>query len=271
MVHELRFGQLGLKAADLAPRFLLPSLSVHLGSRLREKEIRTTTGISAAQWRDLGRAYPRLGPDPGPAAASARRRYGFLVGQALENRRHRPQFRDAPPEPQPCLYATAHVGDLRSLRYLLRREISIATVVAATEEECADLARAARNFDLGVPRDFPHVLSSRQHHRLRSALRRGSLIVSADLPEREGVPFPCLGGQLRLDPRPFRLARVCEVPCRPVFLTAPGGRLTISIGSILPRQEDAALAEFASALDRICDESPFEIDALTWWNRLAVR
>jgi hypothetical protein len=260
-----------LKAADLAPRFLLPSLSVLLGRRLREREILAATALSAAQWRDLGHAYPRLGPDPGPGAARARRRYGYLVGQALETRGPRPQFRDASPNPSPGVYATAHVGDLRSLRYLLRREIAVATVVVATEEERADLARADRDFDLGAPRDFPHVLSSRQPHRLRAALRRGSLIVSADLPERDGTPFPVLGGQLRLDPRPFRLARVCEVPCRPVFLTAPQGRLTITIGSALPLGEEAALAEFARALGRICDESPFEIDALTWWNRLGPR
>ena len=260
-----------MKAADLSPRFLLPALSVFLGSSLREKEIRAATAISARQWRDLGRAYPRLGPDPGPAAARARRRYGFLVGQALAGGPDRISFRDAPPGPAPCLYATAHVGDLRSLRYLMRREIPIATVVVATDEERADFARADRDFDLGTPRDFPHVLSSRQPLRLRSALRRGSLIVSADLPERDGVPFPCLGGQLRLDPRPFRLARVCGVPCRPVFLTAPNGRLTITIGPELPRPEKAALAAFARALEAICDESPSAIDALTWWNRLAPR
>lgn len=260
-----------MKGADFSPRFLLPALSVFLGSALREKEILAATAISPAQWRDLGRAYPRLGADPGAAAARARRRYGFLVGQALAGDPRRPAFRDAPPGPSPCLYVTAHVGDLRSLRYLMRREIPIATVVVATDAERADLANADRLFDLGMPRDFPHVLSSRQPHRLRSALRRGSLLVSADLPERDGASFPCLGGQLLLDPRPFRLARLCHVPCRPVFLTAPDNRLTITIGPELPRPEDAALAAFARALEAVCDESPFAIDASTWWNRLAPR
>ena len=167
---------------------------------------------------------------------------------------------------------TAHVGDLRSLRYLMRREIPIATVVVATDEERADLANADRLFDLGTPRDFPHVLSSRQPHRLRSALRRGSLIVSADLPEQDGASFPCLGGQLRLDPRPFRLARLCAraVPSRlpdragrsPHDHDRPGAAAT---GGAPPWPHSRAPSK------RVCDESPFAIDAFTWWNRLAPR
>jgi hypothetical protein len=260
-----------LKAADLSPRFLLPSLSTLLGSRAREKEIRSVTGLSAAQWRDLGRAFPRLGADPGPAAARARRKYGFLVGRALEGLLPPPAFRENEPDPQPRLYATAHVGDLRSLRLLLRNHTPVATVVDASEEGRAALARADRAFDPSRPHALRDVFSSSHPHRLRSALRRASLIVAADMPERAGIAFPCLGGSILLDARPFRLARLAGALCQPIFLTSPQGRLTISIGRILPSDEGAALAEFARALEDITEETPLLIDGVTWWNRLAAR
>ncbi|MGH9366845.1 MAG: hypothetical protein ACRD3M_04125, partial [Thermoanaerobaculia bacterium] len=166
------------------------------------------------------------------------------------------------------VYATGHVGDLRSLRYFLRLRIPVATVVSAAGEKGGAAGRLHRELEERVPRDFPHLLSSESPHRLRSALSRGSLIVSADLPEAEGAAFPCLGGTLRLDPRPFRLARLAAVPCRPIFLTAPSGRLTITIGPILSREEEPALAGFARALESVAEETPFEIDGVTWWSRL---
>jgi hypothetical protein len=258
-----------VKAADLAPRFLLPSFSTLLGSRLRGREIRSVTGLTETQWRDLGRAFPRLGADPGRPAARARRRFGFLVGRALAHRRRGPAFRDAPPPEEPTLYTTGHLGDLRGLRYLLRRHIAIGNVARVREAERAAIVPEDRLCDERDPRDFPHVFYFRQPHRLRSALQRGSLLVAADLPEREGVDFPILGGRLLLDPRPFRLARLAGVPCRAVFLTAPAGRLTITIGPVLPREEEAALPAFARQFESAADESPFDIDAPTWWNRLA--
>ncbi len=258
-----------MKAADLAPRFLLPSFSSLVGIRVRDREIRSVTGLTEGQWRDLGKTFPRLGADPGRTAARARRRFGFLVGRALASRRHGPAFRDAPPPDEPTLFATAHLGDLRSLRYLLRRHIAIGNVVRATDAERAAIVPDDRASDERDPRDFPHVFYFRNPHRMRSALRRGSLMVAADLPEEGGIDFPCLGGRLPLDPRPFRLARIVGVPCRAVFLTAPAARLTVTIGPVLPSDAEAALAAFARLLERTADASPFDVDALTWWNRLA--
>jgi hypothetical protein len=257
--------------ADLLPRSLLPPLSAALARPGRERGIARDTGLSRDQWRDLGRAFPALGSDPGPAAARARRRLQFLVGRALATERHGPRYRPAPPPAGPAVYVTAHLGDLRSLRYLLRRHIPVATVVRTSEEERETIAREDRAFDERFPRDFPHAFSSRNPHRLRRALSRGSLVFAADLPSSEGVAFPCLGGRLSLDPRPFRLARIAKVSCQPLFLTAPRGRLTITVGDALPREEDAALGGFGRMLERVAEESPFEIDGPTWWSRLGLR
>ncbi|MGE5275819.1 MAG: hypothetical protein ACM3SU_02385 [Acidobacteriota bacterium] len=260
-----------MRVADLLPQSLLPPLSAALTRPGRESGISRDTGLSREQWRDLGRAFPALGPDPGPAAARARRRLQFLVGRALATERHGPRFRPAPPPAEPAVYVTAHLGDLRSLRYLLRRHIPVATVVLTTEEEREAIAREDRAFDARTPRDFPHAFSSRRPHRLRRALSRGSLVFAADLPAVEGAAFPCLGGRISLDPRPIRLAKIAKVPSRPVFLTAPRGRLTITVGGDLPREEDAALQDFAGVLERVAGESPFEIDGPTWWSRLGLR
>jgi len=260
-----------VSALALAPRLLLSSLSLRLGGRLGDREIRSATRLSRSQWRDLGRAFPRLGSDPGPDAAAARRRFGALVGRALSRRGDGPEFRGAPPAEEPCLYATAHVGDLRSLRYFLRPRIAIATVVRPPEPGARLEGDEHPEFEERVPRDFPHRLSALEPHRLRSALARGSLIVSADLPEADGAAFPCLGGEILLDPRPFRLARLAGVPSRALFLTAPGGRLAITVGDPLPREETEAVAAFAGTLARVADESAFEIDGFTWWNRLQGR
>jgi hypothetical protein len=257
-----------VRAADLLPRLRLPPLSTLLPGRPREAEIARLTGLSRQQWRDLGRAFPRLGSDPGPEAARARRRLRFLVGRALRTARHAPRFDPAVPEPAPALYLTAHLGDLRSLRYLLRRFIPVATVVGTSEQERRAISNEDREFDERAPCAFPHAFSAARPHALRSALSRGSLIAAADLPAGHGIAFPCLGGWLPLDPRPFRLARLAGAPCRPLFLTAPRGVLTITVGRPLPQKETAALEEFARALDRATDQSPLDLDGPTWWNRL---
>ncbi len=195
----------------------------------------------------------------------------MLLGRAFSSDRHAPAFRKAPPGQEPCVYATAHIGDLRSLRYLLRLHIAVATVVNEDREHRAGGGQEHRELEERIPRDFPQILPSSSPHALRSALRRGSLIVSADLPEAEGAVFPCLEGTLRLDPRPFRLARLAGVACRPAFLTAPRGRLTITIGPALPAEEAEALSGFGRALENAAQETPFEIDGVTWWNRLERR
>jgi len=260
-----------VRVADLLPQSLLPPLSAALARPGRERGITRDTGLSRERWSDLGRLFPALGPEPGAAAARARRRLQFLVGRALATERHGPRFRPAPPPAEPTVYVTAHLGDLRSLRYLLRRHIPVATVVRTSEEEREGIAREDRAFDARFPRDFPHAFSSRHPHRLRRALSRGSLVFAADLPVSEGVAVPCLGGRISLDPRPFRLARIAKVSCRPLFLTAPHGRLTITVGDALPREEDAALRDCAAILERVAQESPFEIDGPTWWSRLGLR
>jgi len=257
-----------VRPADLIPRFLLPPVSALVGESSGPADVEEETGISRAAWTALGRAFPRLGADPGPEAARARRRFKFLVGRALDSERHGPAFPKGRPDPAPHVYATAHVGDLRSLRYLMRRHVPLANIVRAADAERAHIVAEDGLVDARSPHEFPHAFHFRQPHRLRSALRCGSLLAAADMPEDEGTEFPCLGGRLRLDPRPFRLARIARVPCRAIFLTAPRGRLTIWIGPALPPDEDAALAAFARALERAVDRCPHDIDAATWWSRL---
>ena len=72
-----------------------------------------------------------------------------------------------------------------------------------------------------------------------------------------------LGGRLALDARPFRLAGIARVPVRPLFLTAPRGRLTVTVGESLPPSLDEALDGFAKALDRVSEESPWDWDGVT--------
>jgi hypothetical protein len=257
-----------VRPADLIPRFLLPPVSALVGESGGPADVEEETGISRAAWVELGRAFPRLGADPGPEAARARRRFGFLVGRALDSERHGPFFPNGRPDRAPHVYATAHVGDLRSLRYLMRRHVPLANIIRAPDADRVHILERDRLVDEESPHAFPHAFHFRQPHRLRAALRSGSLLAAVDMPEEDGTEFPCLGGRIRLDARPFRLARIAEVPCRAIFLTAPRGRLTISIGPVLPREERAALAKFARALERAVNRCPYDIDAPTWWSRL---
>jgi hypothetical protein len=84
--------------------------------------------------------------------------------------------------------------------------------------------------------------------------------VTADQPDGHGVEVPFLGGRLRLDPRPFRLARSAGVPCRPAFLTLPRGRWTLTLGDPLPGGEEGALEAFASSLAAVAARSPLDLD-----------
>jgi hypothetical protein len=264
----LRFRRAGVRAADLVPRFLLPSVSALLARTPPEKYIEAVTGLPRDGWRRLARAFPRLGEDPGPEAARARRRAHFLVGRALASARHGPLWRGAPLDPRPAVYATAHVGDLRALRYLLRQRIPAANVVSTEDYDRGPIPLEDAAFDARFPGDFPHAFFSGRAHRLRAALRRGSLVIAADLAKPDARRFPCLGGELALDARPFRLARLAGVPCRALFLTAPEGRLTITAGDALPADDAEAVASFAELFARVADESPYEIDARTWAARL---
>ena len=111
------------------------------------------------------------------------------------------------------------------------------------------------------------MVSSASAHRIRSLLARGSLILAADLPARAGVPTPLLGGEVELDPRPFRLARLAGVPCLPVFLTLPGRRWTLTLGPPLAREDDRALEGFGRALARAASDAPLDLDGRVYWNR----
>ena len=97
-------------------------------------------------------------------------------------------------------------------------------------------------------------------HRLRSALRRGSLIVAADLPEGPFRETAFLGGTLRVDTRPLRLARVAGTACRPVFLTLPDGEWVLTVGDPLPAEEAAAAERFARLFDRVARRAPQDLD-----------
>ncbi|MBC8647664.1 MAG: hypothetical protein H7X85_10900, partial [Thermoanaerobaculia bacterium] len=211
-----------MRFADALPRFLLSPTASFLTAARDDGNVEGITGLSPARWRVLGRAFPRLGPDPGTRAARARLRLEFLAGRALATQRHAPSWRGAEIERSPAMYVTAHIGDLRALRYLLRLRTAAASVIPEVENrerfEREDADRDARALHPG----FPHVFSATRPHRLRSALRTGSLIAAADRPADRDHAVPLLGGSLPLDVRPFRLARIAGVPVRPLFLTAPG-------------------------------------------------
>lgn len=113
---------------------------------------------------------------------------------------------------------------------------------------------------------FPHAFSANRPHRLRTALRRGSLIAAADRPRGEGRTATVLGGGIGLDPAPVRLASLARVPARPLFLTAPRGRLTVTVGEPLPPALGRTLDSFAEALARVSDESPSDWDGVTLWS-----
>ena len=253
-----------MRIADALPRFLLsPTASLLIAAR-DDGNVERITGLSPARWRELARAFPRLGPDPGPRAARARLRLEFLAGRALATHRHAPSWRGPEIQRSPAMYVTAHIGDLRALRYLLRLRTAAASIIPEVGNrerfEREDTVRDARAVPHG---GFPHVFSASRPHRLRSALRTGSLIAAADRPADREHAAPVLGGLLSLDVRPFRIARIAGVPVRPLFLTAPRGRLTVTVGESLPAPLDEALEGFAKALDLVSEESPWDWDGVT--------
>lgn len=257
-----------MRAADLLPRALLPAAALLAGGWPDDAAVSRITGISREQWRAIGRAYPALGEDPGRRAARARMRLRFLIGRSLALRRHDARWVGPPLDERPTMFATAHLGDLRGLRYALRRRVPAANVVWNASDR-ALVAEDDTRFDRDSPHDFPHVWSAAAPHALRSALARGSLIAAADVPAPRPVEAGLLGGRVRLDPRPFRLARLARVPCRSIFLTAPGGRLRVTLGANLPAAEEEAVRLFAEDLARAARDAPFELDGPTRWGQLA--
>ena len=170
----------------LSPR--LPALS----ARARELRVRSLTGVSPERWRQLASIFPGLPEDPGWPAARRRRELRRRAARALASGRWNLRLDGSAPEPAPCVYVTGHIGSLQVLRYALRaRGIPAATVLGPYNRERAVAAAHDRTFDLRHSLPFPHAFSSSDVHRLRSALKRGSLIAAADLPERAAWRFAC--------------------------------------------------------------------------------
>jgi hypothetical protein len=95
-------------------------------------------------------------------------------------------------------------------------------------------------------------------------LKRGSLIVAADLPERESRPASILGGRVLLDPRPFRLARAADVRCRAAFLTLPPEGWTLTISPPLPAGDDEGLDAFARVFAAVASRAPLDLDGMVY-------
>jgi hypothetical protein len=190
----------------------------------------------------------------------------FLVGRFLSTQRHAPRLRGHGLAEGPSLYLSAHIGDLRALRYALRaRGIPAAHLIDETHRERPAAAREDAVFDRIRPLDFPHVFHAGQTPRLRSALSRGSLIAAADRPAAQSFPAILLGGRIHLDPRPLRLARIAGAPVRAIFLTAPGGRLTLTVGSRLDSSRpEEAMSAFAVEFAEAARASPADLDGFTY-------
>ena len=253
----------------MTPR-VVRSLSARLepwNRRAREDAVRRLTAISSSQWRELERIFPGLGRDAGRRAARARRRMQALSSHALESGRWDPPGAAESPDRTPTVYVTAHIGSIQLLRYVLRaRGVAAAAVLAPYNFDRPGAARDDERFDRRFPIPFPHVLSSAAPHRLRRALKTGSLIAAADLPAREGIDTPLLGGSVRLDPRPFRLARLAGRPCRAAFLTLPARLWRLTLGPELPSDPDAAMRSFAGLYQEVAGAAPLDLDGLFYWN-----
>ena len=266
-----------MRIANAIPAFVLP-LRETFSPAPHGEEVRRLTGLAEAEWDEVASRFPLLGANAGRNAARARRVFRFLVGRALATPQHRPVWRGKAPRNEPTLYLTAHLGDLRPLRYLLRREGVAAAHVLGPENLSRDeIAAEDAVFDRAHPIAFPHFYPADRPHRLREALSRGSLISVIDRvfkrheesndPEGRYSAASFLGGYLQLDAWPLRLSTLSRVPARPIFLTAPRGRLTITIGDPVPADPARALSEFASLLRRTAESSPHDFDGFTHrWN-----
>jgi hypothetical protein len=252
--------------SGLGARALSPWLP-RLPRRMRAARVLALTGISEERWRELAGVYASLPEDPGLDAARQRARLAHLASRALSSGRWDVLLEGTPPESGSCLYATGHLGSLQTLRYALRaRGVPAATVLGRPNLDRARAIAQDRVFDKHHPLDFPHAVPSSAVHRLRSALKRGSLVVAADLPEHGGFTARLLGGPLVVDPRPFRLARAAGVPCRAAFFTLPAGFWTLTLSAQLPREEPAACAAFAEAFDGAAACSPADLDGVVYAN-----
>ncbi len=238
--------------------------------RSTDARIREWTGIAPDEWGELARAFPLLGERPGPRAARARRDLHDLCARALSTGRWRPRLDGTAPGPEPTVYLTAHFGSLGALRYCLRSHgVPVANALGPHNLRRPEMEARDRIFDARFPMRFPHVFEASRVHRLRTALRSGSLLLAADLPGGQSVEVDWLGGRVRLDPRPIRLARAAGVSCRPAFLTLPRQGWTLTLGAELPPGEASALRAFGAVYAAVAAEAPWDVDGVVY-RRLAV-
>ena len=236
------------------------------------RRVESLTGIAAEDWKRLRAAFPELPAAAGTRAAARRLLLSRLASRRLRTGNWEARLVGAPPSPEPTVYVSAHWGSLAALRYTLRaRGIAVGNALGPHNLARAEAERQDRLFDRRHPLPYPHVYEAARAHRLRGALRKGSLILAADLPAALRVPAPLLGGRVFLDPRPFRLARAAGVPCRPAFLTLPRGRWTLTLGDPLPRDAEAALAAFARCFAAAARRSPLDLDGVVYRSFLEAR
>lgn len=241
-----------------------PSWLGRLVPRGRER-VRALTGIDPEEWREIAVAFPGVPTDPGRLAARKRARLARLASRALATGRWKTALNGAAPGPEPTVYVTAHIGALQALRYVLRsRGVPVASVIGRFNLDRSVTARTDPIFDRHHALDFPHAMASTHPHRLASALSRGSLIVAGDLPEGPFVEASLLDGSVRLDPRPFRLARAAGVGCRAAFLTLPDSGWTLTLGEPLPSDPTRAVADFARVFRKVAAAAPLDLDGLVY-------
>lgn len=249
------------------PASVSPAVPSSLGRLVpRGKErIRALTGIGPEEWREIAGAFPGVPRDPGGLAARRRARLARLASRALATGRWKTALDGAAPGPEPTVYLTGHIGALQALRYVLRsRGVPVASVIGRFNLDRSVTARTDPIFDRRHPLDFPHALPSTRPHRLAGALSTGSLILAADFPEGPFVEAELLGGSVRLDPRPFRLARTVGVPCRAAFLTLPDTGWTLTLGEPLPSDPTRAVEEFARAFRKVAAAAPLDLDGVVY-------
>jgi hypothetical protein len=248
------------------PARLASSIARRIRLRAGPERIRSLTGASRDEWREIASAFPGLPRDPGPAAARARLRLGRRWSRALATGRWRVRLDGEPPAASPAVYATAHIGSLQALRYVLRaRGVPAAIVLGPHNQDRSRYVQDDAVFDRRYAVDFPHALPADRAHRLATALERGSLILAADLPPAPGPAFAdVLGRRVALDTRPLRLARAARVPCRAAFLTLPREGWTLTLSPPLPAGEAAAIQAFARTFERVALRAPLDLDAVVY-------
>jgi hypothetical protein len=232
---------------------------------LASRRVLGLTGIGVEKWREVAEAFPGLPRNPGPLAARQRALLARLASRSLASGRWTDQLDGDPPCEEPTVYVSAHIGSLQALRYCLRAlGVPVGNLLGPLNLHRPEAERQDRVFDGRHSIAFPHVFPAANVHRLRTALRSGSLIAAADLPAGIGHEVPLLGGVVRLDPRPFRLARAAGVACRPAFLTLPEGRWALTLGDRLAGEERAAMEAFAGVFRRVAAASPLDLDGVVY-------